>query len=162
MQPVLTGGCQCGAVRYALFAMPEGTSLCHCRMCQKAVGQPFAAFAPVRLADFAWTRGDPPSFRSSSAVERHFCPRCGTPLTFRYLHKEEMDVAVGTLDHPELVQPTLVVGVESQVPWMYAAVLAPLPHERTEAVASPELLRTLVNHQHPDHDTPDGWVSAGG
>ena len=38
-QPVATGGCQCGAVRYALYAMPEG-SVCHCRMCQKAVGGP--------------------------------------------------------------------------------------------------------------------------
>jgi hypothetical protein len=35
-QPVLSGGCQCGAVRYALYAEPEGASVCHCRMCQKA------------------------------------------------------------------------------------------------------------------------------
>jgi hypothetical protein len=27
-KPVLTGGCQCGAVRYALYATPEGTRLC--------------------------------------------------------------------------------------------------------------------------------------
>ena len=31
-QPTLTGGCQCGGVRYALYAEPEA-DLCHCRMC---------------------------------------------------------------------------------------------------------------------------------
>ena len=77
MEPVLTGGCQCGAVRYALYAMPERTSLCHCRMCQKAVGQPFAAYTCVPADKFAWTRGKPPTFRSSTAAERHFCPACG-------------------------------------------------------------------------------------
>jgi hypothetical protein len=77
---VLTGGCQCGAVRYALYARPEGAHICHCRMCQKAVGGPFAALAPVRLADFAWTRGTPDTFLSSSVAARDFCAACGTPL----------------------------------------------------------------------------------
>ena len=36
----LTGGCQCGAVRYALAEQPGVRPLCHCRMCQKAVGGP--------------------------------------------------------------------------------------------------------------------------
>ena len=34
-KPVLTGGCQCGAVRYALYAAPDRAGICHCRMCQK-------------------------------------------------------------------------------------------------------------------------------
>ena len=37
----LTGGCQCGRVRYALSVVPDDVSVCHCRMCQKAVGGPF-------------------------------------------------------------------------------------------------------------------------
>lgn len=49
---VATGGCQCGAVRYALYAAPEG-SVCHCRMCQKAVGGPFAALAKFAKSDLA-------------------------------------------------------------------------------------------------------------
>jgi hypothetical protein len=158
MHPVLTGGCQCGAVRYALFAMPEGTSLCHCRMCQKAVGGPFAAYAPVRMADFAWTRGNPPAFRSSTAAERHFCPACGTPLSFRYLHKDWIDVALGSLDQPERVPPTLQVGVEGRLPWMTGAFLDGLACQATENPNTPAPVRTLTSFQHPDHDTPEGWA----
>jgi methylmalonyl-CoA mutase len=34
-KPVLTGGCQCGAVRFAVSKPPSRISICHCRMCQK-------------------------------------------------------------------------------------------------------------------------------
>jgi hypothetical protein len=57
--PVLTGGCQCGAVRFALSAVPVKISICHCRMCQKASGAPFASFADIPNEHFAWTRGKP-------------------------------------------------------------------------------------------------------
>ena len=61
-KPTMTGGCQCGAVRYALFEMPEST-ICHCRMCQKAVGGPFAALCKVPTSRFAWTRGEAGKFQ---------------------------------------------------------------------------------------------------
>jgi hypothetical protein len=32
-KPAMTGGCQCGAVRYALYSAPTEPSICHCRMC---------------------------------------------------------------------------------------------------------------------------------
>ena len=55
-----------------------------CRMCQKAVGGPFFAWAAVSDTDLAWTRGTPAKFASSSAADRGFCAHCRTPLTFRY------------------------------------------------------------------------------
>ena len=42
-----TGGCQCGAVRYAAYAPLNHSHFWHCRMCQKAVGNLFAALAGV-------------------------------------------------------------------------------------------------------------------
>jgi hypothetical protein len=59
------GGCQCGAVRYQLAAAPIRANICHCRICQKAGGAPFMAFAAVRTANFATTRGALAQFASS-------------------------------------------------------------------------------------------------
>jgi hypothetical protein len=148
--PTMTGGCQCGAIRYALFASPEST-VCHCRMCQKAVGGPFAALAKVPLARFAWTRGHPASFQSSSAAERHFCAACGTPLTFHYLDGDAIEVTTGSLDSPALVPITKNHGVESRLPWIDRL----MPGRLSETSTMEHVTRVVVGRQHPDHDTPD-------
>ncbi len=74
----IIGGCQCGAVRYALYAKPYGTHICHCRMCQKAFGAFYAPLTLIRYKDFAWTRGEPAIFQSSPDVDRGFCSACGS------------------------------------------------------------------------------------
>src|SRR6187401_3628133 len=83
--PLHTGGCQCGAVRYALYAEPTNPHVCHCRMCQKAFGNYFAPLAGLPLGDFAWTFGTPGVFKSSEAAERGFCRDCGTRCSFATL-----------------------------------------------------------------------------
>jgi hypothetical protein len=149
--PAMTGGCQCGAVRYALYETPEST-VCHCRMCQKAVGGPFAALAKVPLAAFAWTRGEPGSFQSSSAAERHFCAACGTPLTFHFLDGDAIEVTTGSLDTPAEVPITKNFGVEARLPWIDRLLPGRLPEVSTMDHAT----RVVVSRQHPDHDTPNG------
>ena len=157
-EPVLTGGCQCGAVRYALYAAPEGTHLCHCRMCQKAVGNVFAALAPVRRADFAWTRGRPAMFLSSTVAERGYCADCGTPLSFGYRDSAWIDVTIGSLDAPERAPPDRHYGTEAAVPWLHLA--APWPRSTTEADMAADRQANLRTFQHPDHDTADWLASA--
>ena len=120
--PVLTGGCQCGAVRYALYEQPQEGDICHCRMCQKALGNLFVAAAGVPEEAFAWTRGRPAVFASSSAAERGFCRECGTPLSFRYLGRKEISITIGSLDEPAQVKPREQIGIESRVPWLEAAL----------------------------------------
>ena len=132
----LTGGCQCGAVRYAITGPPERVHLCHCRMCQKAVGGPFAALAPIRRSDFAWTRGQPASFASSSLAHRDFCARCGTPLTFRYDDSETISVTIGSLDRPQAVPPVRHYGIEGRVAWLDR--IGDLPAETTGASMAAE------------------------
>ena len=113
-----SGGCQCGAVRYALYAEPYDTHICHCRMCQKAFGAFYAPFSKVQYRDFTWTRGKPAIFQSSPDVDRGFCPACGTPLTFAHKGSEYLDISVGSLDQPKKVKPEKQIGVESRIPWM--------------------------------------------
>lgn len=147
--PVLTGGCQCGAVRYALHVAPQDGDICHCRMCQKALGNLFGAYAQVPGEQLTWTCGAPATFRSSSVAERTFCRDCGTPLTFRYLAKGHVSVLVGSLDQPERAMPRSQYGIESRIPWLDEALA--LPGVRTEDDPPPGGLEALRCHQHPDH-----------
>jgi hypothetical protein len=149
-KPVLTGGCQCGAIRFALSASPGKISICHCRMCQKASGAPFASFAEIEKSDFAWTRGQPAAFRSSSIAERDFCKDCGTPLSFRRIDGPRIEIMTGTFDRPDRVVPTRQYGTESRLGWVVA--IANLPSQTTQQSYGPEKMATIVNHQHPDHD----------
>ncbi len=146
--PVMTGGCQCGAVRYALHAEPTEPSICHCRMCQKAFGNYIAPLAGVRLQDLAWTRGAPGTFRSSDQVERGFCRDCGTPLFYRVLGRDRISVSIGSLDEPDRVAPLIQYGVEAKS--RHFDGLPGLPGEAT----SEDYANT--SRQHPDHDT-DKW-----
>ena len=110
-----TGGCQCGAVRYAGHAPLEKIHLCHCRMCQRAVGNVFAALAGVPKERFEWTRGTPGQFASSSLATRGFCPACGTPLFFSYNDSPRIYVTIGSLDNPTVAVPEKQYGIEKPV-----------------------------------------------
>jgi hypothetical protein len=154
-KPRLTGGCQCGAVRYALYAAPEGVHVCHCRMCQKAVGGPFASLAPIKLKDFAWTRGRPAAFASSTVARRDYCAACGTPLSFRYDGRDYVCVTIGSLDEPAKASPGRQYGIESKLPWVTNVGF--LSGSTTESDMPAAFQSRIINFQHPDHDTPAGW-----
>jgi hypothetical protein len=150
MSGPITGGCQCGRVRYAITGPLENPHICHCRMCQKAFGNFFAALVGARKAEFAWTRGEPGFFRSSSVVSRGFCRDCGTPLSFAYDTSERIAVSIGSLDDPRLAVPARQFGIEARLPAF--ALLHSLPGTRTEDDVPPEDLLKLASLQHPDRD----------
>ncbi len=117
--PAAVGGCQCGAVRYALYVAPRNAHVCHCRMCQRATGGLFAALAGAPKTDFAWTKGEPAMFASSNLASRAFCRDCGTPLSFSYnLPEARFYVTIGSLDNPGAVPILMQYGTESRVPWV--------------------------------------------
>ncbi|WP_022720070.1 GFA family protein [Rhodopseudomonas sp. B29] len=149
-KPLLTGGCQCGAVRYALSAVPLRVTLCHCRMCQKASGAPFASLAEIAKNSFAWTRGKPSAFRSSSIAERDFCAKCGTPLSYRRIEGDSIEIMTGTFDRPDRLVPTLQFGTESRLGWVGS--IAALPSKTTMQNYGPEKIAQVFSYQHPDHD----------
>ena len=149
----ITGGCQCGAVRYALHETPSGPHICHCRMCQKAFGSFFAPLTGVSLDAFEITRGELAVFQSSDQAERGFCRNCGTPLTFHYVERPRIAVSIGSLDHPENIPPQHQYGIEGRLRWF--ETLPNLPGEKTTEDDDPALAGRIAgsNHQHPDHDT---------
>jgi hypothetical protein len=142
----LTGGCQCGAVRYALTAPPRDPSVCHCRMCQKAVGGPFAALATVGRANLTWTRGEPARFRSSSIAMRGFCAACGTPLTYEGDSEDKLEITICSLDDPSAAAPTRAFGIEGRVGWLDQI-------DNVPAIPTEEKFAGLVSFQHPDRES---------
>jgi hypothetical protein len=149
-KPILAGGCQCGAIRFAVKAAPVKVSICHCRMCQKAAGAPFASFAVFENGDFGWTRGKPAAYQSSSIAMRDFCADCGTPLSFRRIDGPRIEIMTGTFDRPDRVVPTRQYGTESRLGWVVG--ISNLPSQTTLQNYGAEQVAAIVSHQHPDHD----------
>ena len=147
----LTGGCQCGAVRYRIEAAPTSANICHCRMCQKAGAAPFMAFAGIPLGGLAWTRGAPKVFVSSAIAERGFCADCGTPLTYRRLQGDHISVTICSLDEPSAIAPEGQLGVETKVDWLDGALALPAVSVADWLVQ--KRIATVGNRQHPDHET---------
>jgi hypothetical protein len=147
VQTGIVGGCQCGAVRYRSDMSPENVHYCHCRMCQKAVGNIFATLVPVRKERLKWEKGTPSFFRSSTVAMRGFCSACGTPLSFAYLASDWIAVTLGSLDDPTSVKPAIHYGIESQMPWFH--IEDGLPRESTEP--DTKFLAGMTSHQNPDH-----------
>lgn len=112
MSEEMTGGCQCGRVRYRVTVENDDAYLCHCRMCQRATGGVFIAFKNVKKAAVTWER-EPDRFASSPIAERGFCSACGTPLTFAFPDSANIDLTVGSFDAPGRFVPRHHFGVES-------------------------------------------------
>jgi hypothetical protein len=148
-----SGGCQCGAVRFRVEGELGEGSICHCRMCQKAMGGFFGPFVSVEMADLVWTRGARKRFQSSNKVHRGFCGDCGTPLTFEF-GDTHIGLAIGALDQPGDVRLVEQLASTARVP--YFADLVGLPTHAEDEPRAAAHLASITSHQHPDHDT-EAW-----
>ena len=151
-EPMLTGGCQCGAVRYRISGSVTNPHACHCRMCQKAAGNYFMPLANVQWKDFTLTRGEIAHFASPDLARRGFCCACGTPLTFEGEGTAHLNIMLGTLDDPAAVEPAVQVGLEAKMLWFADLEAAPGSETQGEEVTA---IRTS-NNLYPDRDT-DTW-----
>src|SRR4030081_543034 len=113
---MLKGGCLRGAVRWTCGTSPKAVHFCHCTMCRRWTGAPFATLAWFARGTVQWT-GKPVSFRSSPIAVRTHCGACGTPLSLAYDARDDVALTVGTFDTPEAVHPTHHYGAESRLAW---------------------------------------------
>ncbi len=159
IERTITGGCQCGAIRYRASAVLDNAHICHCRMCQKAVGNLFAALVAAPNDAIEWTRGYPALWRSSAKVERGFCAMCGTPLLVRDDDSSRTNFNIGSLDRPKDFPPQSQMGSEARMPWISGVGV--LPDERETGSDEQEWAAAIAasHRQHPDHDTAS-WPAA--
>ena len=153
----LTGGCQCGAVRFRAGKLRANPHVCYCRMCQKATGNLFASLVGVKHPDLTWTRGTPAEFMSSDHAARGFCKECGTSLYYRSIGGPHVSLAIGAFDEPHRVPILYQMGMEGKHPSLAGLndIKSTGTTEESDPTGTPRIRAT--NHQHPDHDTTD-WV----
>ncbi len=145
---VRTGGCQCGAVRFRIRGALDRPSICHCRMCQKQFGSFFSALVTAPKDGVEWIREEPSYFQSSVNIDRGFCPRCGTPMTYR--HPGGLEIAIGTFDDRSDLQPRIQVNYKWRLPWVEKIFEAEI-HDDAGFYSRQE---AIISFQHPDHETP--------
>lgn len=125
MSGPVTGGCQCGAVRFRAERLGRA-SVCHCRMCQRAAGNVFAVLVSAEGVTF---EGEPGRWASSDIATRGFCRTCGTPLFYKGSAGQGLNLMVGALDDPGAAPAALQYGIESRIAWL--STLDDLPAHET-------------------------------
>jgi hypothetical protein len=120
----LTGGCQCGAVRYAISSDPVELYICHCRECRKQSASAFGISAFVEKPAFRLVRGKVGSWtRDTDTGHRlrcNFCPVCGSRLWHEREDSKEaarmISVKGGSLDEPLDVKGAVHIWTSRKLP----------------------------------------------
>ena len=119
----LSGGCQCGKVRYEISAAPMTLYVCHCTECQRQSTAGFGMSMPVLRSGFKIIRGEPATWRrtaeSGRTVECAFCAQCGTRLFHAPLRNlSVVNIKPGTLDNTRWLKPVGHLWIKSAQPWI--------------------------------------------
>ena len=114
----ITGGCLCQSVRYRADQPPTAAGYCHCRMCQKALGNLFGTWVAFDLEGFSQTGKEPRWHRSSDIAQRCFCEECGSPIAYLPEGSDTIYVWMGTVDEVHAFEPEAHYHVESRIPWV--------------------------------------------
>ena len=118
----ITGGCQCGAVRYSIaIEAPIAVRACWCRVCQylgAGSGSVNAVFAKEGMTITGRTTDYSVVADSGAVMHRRFCPNCGTPLFSEAEPRPNVIVVrVGTLDDPNLTPPRQTIWTSAAPEW---------------------------------------------
>ena len=105
----LTGGCQCGAVRYTITGAPDTLYCCHCTECQAQSSSAFGMSLRVEgpLVELSGTtRSYIRDAGQPNEVECVHCAECGARVVHRRnATSSDYSIKAGTLDKPVPLRP---------------------------------------------------------
>lgn len=122
-EEVISGGCNCGAIRYNIAAKPLAVAVCHCSNCRRQSGSAFSVNVVVPAGAME-IEGDMATYEdgdteSGSPVLRQYCTACGSPI--RSMSTAQPKIAIvkaGTADNPGQFTPGMHVWTQSALPWV--------------------------------------------
>ena len=115
----IQGSCLCGTLRYEIDGPFSMMMNCHCSMCRKHHGAPFATFAAAAAEGFRWLSGENAvgAYSSSPHGKRFFCTVCGAVAPLLMPEAGLVVVAAGTLEGDPGIRPQAHMFVGSKAPW---------------------------------------------
>jgi hypothetical protein len=122
----LTGGCNCGAVRFEVTAPLYSATYCHCGRCQRRTGAAASANARAAGDSFRILQGEDRlrSWQPETGAEKFFCGDCGSALFSRNADDDSfVGVRLGVIDGDPGIRPSAHQFVA------YAAAWEPLPDD---------------------------------
>ena len=117
----ITGGCQCGAVRYEINAEPMVALHCECLDCKKSSGAGHitaGAFPEAAVHITGMLKGYSSPADSGAMTTRGFCPECGGRISFKSSGIPGMlAITAGSMDDPAAISPSIAVYHKRHVGW---------------------------------------------
>jgi hypothetical protein len=121
MTTAITGSCFCKAVQYRITSAIPLAVNCHCNNCKKINGGAFSSLAVVKEKRLEITSGmaSLATYQLNENLVKHFCGRCGSPIYNRNSrYPGRCMVALGSLDNPTVVTPSVNVHCENRLAWV--------------------------------------------
>ncbi len=115
---VLSGGCECGAVRYRVADEFRYAANCHCSNCRAGTGSAFKPFAGIEREKLEVTDGLTTLLVVGEEDANHTrCGACGSLLFSVVREGKYVHVAMGSLVDAPSIRPTHHIFVGSKAPW---------------------------------------------
>lgn len=132
----VSGGCHCGAIRFAAEIDPERVVICHCTDCQALSGTSFRLVAFTEEDAFHLERGEPKEYVKTAASGRRraqgFCANCGSAIYATSVGDgpKAYGLRAGVLDQRHELVPKRQLWRRSAAPWLDAIDEVPAVSEQ--------------------------------
>jgi hypothetical protein len=143
---MIKGSCYCGTVRYEVSGPFNSMVNCHCSMCRKHHGSPFATYVSAPIANFQWVGGEDALIRyeASERGTRDSCKVCGSPVPTMMPGHGLALLPAGPLEGDLGIVPQAHIFVGSKAPWYTITDTLPQHEEYPPKYAMPGLQRASV------------------
>jgi hypothetical protein len=115
----IKGACYCGTVTYEVTGPFFRMTHCHCSMCRKHHGAPFATYVSAPIQGFRWLSGEDAQihYHSSERTSWDSCKVCGSPVPAPVPEEGRVSMPAGPLEGDLGITPQAHIFVGSKAPW---------------------------------------------